>query len=152
MMRDHSGTEGWAWIRHWCWRRCDAGVRTAAAQTPGPDEVLIRTLYSGISAGTELSQYRGSSPFMTRSWDAERRVFRDGDPSWTFPVRNLGYEEVGRIEEVGSGVTRVQPGQLVFGAWNHRGTHLMREAEAEAKLTEALTRASASLPTLARLR
>ena len=103
-------------------------------QTPGPDEVLIRTLYSGISAGTELSQYRGSSPFMTRSWDAERRVFRDGDPSWTFPVRNLGYEEVGRIEEVGSGVTRVQPGQLVFGAWNHRGTHLMREAEAEAKL------------------
>ena len=103
-------------------------------QTPGPDEVLIRTLYSGISAGTELSQYRGSSPFMTRSWDAERRVFRDGDPSWTFPVRNLGYEEVGRIEEVGSGVTRVQPGQLVFGAWNHRGTHLMREDEAEAKL------------------
>ena len=103
-------------------------------RTPGPDEVLIRTLYSGISAGTELSQYRGSSPFMTRSWDAERRVFRDGDPSWTFPVRNLGYEEVGRIEEVGSGVTRVQPGQLVFGAWNHRSTHLMREDEAEAKL------------------
>ena len=18
------GTEGWAWIRHWCWRRCDS--------------------------------------------------------------------------------------------------------------------------------
>ena len=71
---------------------------------------------------------------MTRSWDAERRVFRDGDPSWTFPVRNLGYEEVGRIEEVGSGVTRVRPGQLVFGAWNHRSTHVMREDEAEAKL------------------
>jgi threonine dehydrogenase-like Zn-dependent dehydrogenase len=103
-------------------------------RTPGPDEVLIRTLYSGISAGTELSQYRGSSPFMTRSWDVERRVFRDGDPSWSFPVRNLGYEEVGRIEETGSRVSRVRTGQLVFGAWNHRSVHVMREDEAAARL------------------
>ena len=104
------------------------------ARTPGPGEVLIRTLFSGVSAGTELSQYRGTSPFMSRSWDADQRLFRDGEPSWTFPVRNLGYEEVGRIEEVGSGVTRVRPGQLVFGAWNHRSIHVMREDEAAAKL------------------
>ena len=32
-------------------------------------EVRIRTLFSGISAGTELSQYRGTSPFMNRTWD-----------------------------------------------------------------------------------
>jgi threonine dehydrogenase-like Zn-dependent dehydrogenase len=104
------------------------------ARTPEPHEVLVRTLYSGISAGTELSQYRGSSPFMTRSWDAERRLFRDGSPSWSFPVRNLGYEEVGRIEETGSAVGRVRAGQLVFGAWNHRSVHLMQEDEAAAKL------------------
>jgi threonine dehydrogenase-like Zn-dependent dehydrogenase len=97
-------------------------------------EVLIRTSFSGISAGTELSQYRGTSPFMTRAWDAEQRVFRDGDPSWTFPVRNLGYEEVGRIEAVGSGVRRVRPGQVVFGAWNHRTSHIMGEEEAAGKL------------------
>ncbi len=36
-----------------------------------PDEVRLRTLYSGVSAGTELSQYRGTSPFMNRRWDAE---------------------------------------------------------------------------------
>jgi 2-desacetyl-2-hydroxyethyl bacteriochlorophyllide A dehydrogenase len=99
-----------------------------------PAEVLVRTLYSGISAGTELSQYRGTSPFMTRAWDAGHRLFRDGHPSWTFPVENLGYEEVGRIEEVGSGVTRVRPGQVVYGAWNHRSAHVMGEEEAEAKL------------------
>ena len=99
-----------------------------------PDEVLVRTLYSGVSAGTELSQYRGTSPFMSRTWDADMRIFRDGDPSWTFPVRNLGYEEVGRIEDVGSGVTRVRSGQLVFGAWNHRSVHVMPEDEAAAKL------------------
>jgi threonine dehydrogenase-like Zn-dependent dehydrogenase len=27
-----------------------------------PDEVRIRTLYSGVSAGTELSQFRGTNP------------------------------------------------------------------------------------------
>jgi threonine dehydrogenase-like Zn-dependent dehydrogenase len=101
---------------------------------PAADEVLIGTLYSGVSAGTELSQYRGTSPFMNRSWDAEMRLFRDGEPSWTFPVRNLGYEEVGRIEDVGAGVTRVRPGQLVFGAWNHRSSHVMSEDEAASKL------------------
>ena len=64
----------------------------------------IRTLFSGISAGTELSQYRGTSPFMNRQWDATNRVFRDSDtPSWTFPVRNLGYEEAGEIVETGAG-------------------------------------------------
>lgn len=59
-----------------------------------PHEVLIKTLYSGVSAGTELSQYRGTSPFMDRRWDESRRLFvPDESPSWLYPVRNLGYEE-----------------------------------------------------------
>ena len=45
----------------------------------GPDEVRIRTLFSGISAGTELSQYRGTNPFMHRRWDEERRLFVEAD-------------------------------------------------------------------------
>ena len=97
------------------------------------DEVLIRTSFSGVSAGTELSQYRGTSPFMTGGWDPVQRLFRDGEPAWGFPVRNLGYEEVGRVEEVGRTVTRVRPGDVIFGAWNHRSVHVMREDEAEAK-------------------
>jgi threonine dehydrogenase-like Zn-dependent dehydrogenase len=95
------------------------------------NEVLIRTLYSGISAGTELSQYRGTSPFMNRQWDAEHRVFRDSaTPSWTFPVRNLGYEETGEIVEVGSAVTLVKPGDRIFGTWGHRTAHVMSETDA----------------------
>jgi threonine dehydrogenase-like Zn-dependent dehydrogenase len=97
----------------------------------GPNEVRIRTLFSGISAGTELSQYRGTSPFMNRQWDLANRVFRDAEtPSWSFPVRNLGYEEAGEIVETGAAVTRVKPGDRVFGTWGHRTMHVMAEADA----------------------
>lgn len=103
-----------------------------------PDQVRVRTQFSGISAGTELSQYRGSSPFMNRFWDTERRMFRDGDaPSWTYPVRNLGYEEVGEVVETGGAVTRVRPGDRVFGTWGHRTGHVMAEAEAADRLVPA---------------
>jgi threonine dehydrogenase-like Zn-dependent dehydrogenase len=94
-----------------------------------PDEVRIKTLYSGVSAGTELSQYRGTSPYMSRHWDMDRRVFRDGQPSWTFPVRNLGYEEVGEIVETGTAVEAFKVGDRVFGTWGHRSAHIMKAAD-----------------------
>ncbi|MEA3181217.1 MAG: hypothetical protein QOI59_4740 [Gammaproteobacteria bacterium] len=91
----------------------------------GPEEVRIRTLHSGVSAGTELSQYRGTNPFMHVQWDAHLRLFKRGDgPSWPYPVRNLGYEEVGEIIELGSAVTSVRLGQRIFGTWGHRTHHV----------------------------
>ncbi|WP_205836820.1 zinc-dependent alcohol dehydrogenase [Neorhizobium alkalisoli] len=108
-----------------------------ALSTLQAGDVLIRTLYSGVSAGTELSQYRGTSPFMKRQWDVETRMFRDGTPSWTYPVRNLGYEEVGIVELVGAAVTRIKPGDHVFGTWNHCTAHVMSEAEAAMRLMPA---------------
>src|SRR5690606_33049726 len=84
---------------------------------------------SGVSAGTELSQYRGTSPYMARQWDTERRVFREGAPSWDFPVRNLGYEEVGEIVETGAEVEAFRPGDIVYGTWGHRTGHVMKAAE-----------------------
>jgi threonine dehydrogenase-like Zn-dependent dehydrogenase len=95
----------------------------------GPNEVRIRTLFSGISAGTELSQYRGTNPFMNRRWDEASRLFVAADePSWPYPVRNLGYEESGEIVEVGSGVVDLAPGQRLFGTWGHR-THHVADAD-----------------------
>jgi threonine dehydrogenase-like Zn-dependent dehydrogenase len=92
---------------------------------PGQGQVLVRTLFSGISAGTELSQYRGTSPFMHRRWDETRRLFVDGEsPSWPYPVRNLGYEEVGEIVAIGAGVDGLRIGQLIYGTWNHRSHYL----------------------------
>jgi len=95
----------------------------------GPDEVRIKTLYSGISAGTELTQYRGTNPFMHRQFDEARRLFVDAaEPSWTWPVRNLGYEEVGEIIETGAEVIGLTVGQNVYGTWNHK-THHVADAE-----------------------
>jgi threonine dehydrogenase-like Zn-dependent dehydrogenase len=103
-----------------------------------PSEVRIRTLLSGISGGTELSQYRATSPFMSRQWDQANRVFRDGSPpSWTFPVRNLGYEEVGEVIEIGNAVTGLRPGDHVYGTWGHRTHHVWAEDDAAARILPA---------------
>ena len=94
-----------------------------------PDEVRIRTLFSGISAGTELAQYRGTSPFLHKRWDAERRLFLPGEEaSVTYPLRTWGYEEVGEVVEVGAEVDDIEVGALLFGTWGHR-THHVATAE-----------------------
>jgi threonine dehydrogenase-like Zn-dependent dehydrogenase len=104
----------------------------------GPDEVRIRTLFSGISAGTELSQYRGTNPFMHRRWDEASRMFVEAEaPSWPYPVRNLGYEESGEIVEVGSAVTGLSPGQRIFGTWGHRTHHVADAVYARDRLLPA---------------
>lgn len=89
-----------------------------------PDEVRIRTRYSGISAGTELTYYRGTNPYLTKQWDPERKLFIPGAAaSIAYPVTNLGYEEVGEIIEVGSAVD-LPLGTQLFGTWGHR-THFV---------------------------
>ncbi len=99
------------------------------------DEVRIATLFSGISAGTELSQYRGTNPFMHRRWDEVRRLFVEAEaPSWPYPVVNLGYEEVGQIVELGTGVNDLRVGQRIYGTWNHRSHHVAAAAYARDRL------------------
>jgi threonine dehydrogenase-like Zn-dependent dehydrogenase len=108
------------------------------ARALGPEEVRIRTLYSGISAGTELSQYRGTNPFMNRRWDEAARLFVAADePSWPYPVRNLGYEESGEIVEVGSAVRDLRPGQRLYGTWGHRTHHIADAAWVRDRLLPA---------------
>ena len=85
-----------------------------------PGSVRVRTWYSGISAGTELTAYRGSNPYLTRTWDAERRLFVDGEPSFTYPVEGWGYSEVGEVVEVADGVDAPAVGDVVHGIWGHR--------------------------------
>jgi threonine dehydrogenase-like Zn-dependent dehydrogenase len=90
-----------------------------------PNEVRIKTLHSGISAGTEMTQYYGSSPFLHKRWDTESRLFLpDENTSLTYPVRSLGYEESGVVTEVGNSVHDIKPGQYVFGTWGHRSEHI----------------------------
>lgn len=103
----------------------DLGFEERPDPPLGPDAVRIATRYSGISAGTELTQYRGTSPFMHRRFDEATRLFVASEPpSWPYPVRTLGYEEVGEIVELGSSVNGLAVGQRLYGTWNHRDRHV----------------------------
>lgn len=84
--------------------------------------VRLETLYSGISAGTELTAYRGSNPYLNSEWDAARRLFVPGDSTHSYPLDAWGYEEVGRVSEVGAGVDSDLIGRLVWGTWGHRSS------------------------------
>lgn len=94
----------------------------------GPTDVRVRTWYSGISAGTELSAYRGSNPYLTRTWDDRARLFRDGPPTFSYPVTGWGYSETGEVVEVGEQVSGVAVGDVVHGIWGHR-SEAVRPAE-----------------------
>jgi threonine dehydrogenase-like Zn-dependent dehydrogenase len=85
-----------------------------------PGSVRVRTWYSGVSAGTELTAYRGSNPYLTRTWDATARLFLDGAPTFAYPVQGWGYSEVGEVVEVAEGVTGPAVGDVVHGIWGHR--------------------------------
>ena len=85
-----------------------------------PGSVRVRTWYSGVSAGTELTAYRGSNPYLTRTWDATDRLFRDGTPTFAYPVQGWGYSEVGEVVEVAEGVASPAVGEVVHGIWGHR--------------------------------
>ena len=96
-----------------------------------PHEVRLRTLYSGISAGTELTAYRGSNPYLHKQWDSTRKLFVLAEqPALTYPVSGWGYEEVGEVVELGSEVQAVSIGDIIFGVWGHRSHHIVEESYA----------------------
>jgi 2-desacetyl-2-hydroxyethyl bacteriochlorophyllide A dehydrogenase len=99
-------------------------VATGESALLPPGHLRVRTRYSGISAGTELTAYRGTNPYLTRTWDAEARIFRDGGPGISYPVVGWGYSEVGEVLEVSPELTGTpgmpEPGDLVWGIWGHR--------------------------------
>ncbi len=96
--------------------------------------VRVRTLYSGISAGTELTAYRGSNVYLNKRWDAGRRLFVPGDHSVTYPIAGWGYSEVGQVVEVGDetpDLTGNLPavGEIVYGVWGHRSEAVLPASE-----------------------
>jgi 2-desacetyl-2-hydroxyethyl bacteriochlorophyllide A dehydrogenase len=105
-----------------------------------PGQARIQTLASGISAGTELTAYRGTNPYLSATWDPALRLF--GDPhaeDLAYPLEGWGYSEAGRVVELsgplpgpapepvitgGFGTPPTGPelrvGDIVWGSWGHR--------------------------------
>jgi 2-desacetyl-2-hydroxyethyl bacteriochlorophyllide A dehydrogenase len=86
----------------------------------GPRQIRVRSLVSGISHGTELNLYRGTSAFADRVFDRDLRAFVRPDPPRPAYPATLGYELVGTVDEIGAEVRELQPGDLVHVGAPHR--------------------------------
>ncbi|MFW3168579.1 zinc-binding dehydrogenase [Geodermatophilus sp. CPCC 206100] len=85
---------------------------------PGPGQAWVRTEWSGVSAGTEVAIVRGTDPHFQLHWDPERRAFDPEGPRKAYPVRGLGYMEVGLVTE--SRTPQLAEGSRVAMAYGHR--------------------------------
>ncbi|WP_432142578.1 zinc-dependent alcohol dehydrogenase [Streptomyces sp. bgisy084] len=95
-------------------------IRTVPLPDRGPDEVLVRTLCSGVSRGTETLVFRGGVPVSQHS--VMRAPFQEGD----FPAPlKYGYLNVGVVEEGPSALL----GRTVFCLYPHQ-THYVVPASA----------------------
>jgi 2-desacetyl-2-hydroxyethyl bacteriochlorophyllide A dehydrogenase len=102
-----------------------------AALTPLlADEVRVRTLFSGISAGTELTQYRGTNPLLQKDFDQKSRLFVAAPEKPAYPLEGWGYEQAGEVVELGAGVTHLALGDRLWGSWGHRRFARLTEAVA----------------------
>src|SRR5215216_4207247 len=56
---------------------------------PRKGEFQVETLYTGLSAGTELTFYKGTNPYLRSGLDPELGVFVEGRPGIEYPVKRL---------------------------------------------------------------
>ncbi|MCI4061041.1 zinc-binding alcohol dehydrogenase [Micromonospora sp. R77] len=78
----------------------------------------VETLYSGVSAGTELSFVKGTNPYLNVTWNGDLGLFQPGAASTPYPVNRLGYMQVGRVVE--SRTPAVTVGTVGAMTYGHR--------------------------------
>ncbi|MEJ1160499.1 zinc-dependent alcohol dehydrogenase [Prosthecomicrobium sp. N25] len=88
---------------------------------PGEGQFRVETLYTGLSAGTELTFLKGTNPYLAARWDEPYAVFVPGEPGLAYPVPFLGYMEVGRVVETRS--PAVRDGDVVAMTYGHKTGH-----------------------------
>jgi threonine dehydrogenase-like Zn-dependent dehydrogenase len=95
-----------------------------------PSSALLKTLFSGVSHGTEMLLYRGHAPKFEHSWDDGLRHFHTGVPGVNGKPLSMGYETVARVEAVGEDVRDLAPGDVVWIDAPHRETHVVDTGKA----------------------
>lgn len=112
-------------------------VRDVEVPPPGPGEVQIATLFSGISAGTEMNVYRGTAPQWHLHRDPATKLFsRAESPDWSYPFV-YGYANVGRVAAVGVGVESPSAGDIVFSYTPHQSL-VVSQADAAVVLPDGV--------------
>lgn len=108
-------------------------LREEQLPEPGPDEILVRSLCSGISSGTEMLAYRGQLP-KHQALDASIDTLDNHSTAYPF---QYGYSNVGRVEAAGSKVDSNMLGKTVFALQPH-ATHYITSADAVIELPERM--------------
>lgn len=104
-------------------------IRPIEKPHPGPGQVLIQSVFSGISAGTEMNVYRGLAPQWTKHQDPVTGLFEASEGSdWHYPLE-YGYANVGEIVELGTGVADDLLGKTVFSYTAHRDFNIASAAD-----------------------
>ncbi len=91
-------------------------IRDADLPSPVEGEVLVRTLFSGVSRGTETLVFRGGVP--ESQYGAMRAPFQEGD--FPGPVK-YGYLNVGLVEEGPASLV----GRTVFCLYPHQTRYVV---------------------------
>jgi threonine dehydrogenase-like Zn-dependent dehydrogenase len=82
----------------------------------------VATLFSGVSAGTELSYVKGTNPYLNVTWNADLGLFQPGPASAPYPVTRLGYMQVGRVVE--SRTPAIAVGAVAAMTYGHRSGYV----------------------------
>ncbi len=91
-------------------------LRDEALPAPGPDDVVVDTLYSGISRGTESTVFHGRVP--PEEYQRMRAPFQTGD--FPGPLK-YGYSSVGRVAH-GPAALR---DKVVFALYPHQTRYVV---------------------------
>ncbi len=94
-------------------------IRAEILNAPGPNEARVRTLFSGISRGTESLVFRGAVP--PSQYQAMRAPFQHGD--FPAPVK-YGYCNVGVVEHGPADLS----GRTVFCLFPHQDRYVVPAA------------------------
>jgi NADPH:quinone reductase-like Zn-dependent oxidoreductase len=103
-------------LAFWLREPCVGEIRPVSLPDPTPAEVLVKTLHSAVSRGTETLVFRGGVPASQHA--AMRAPFQDGD--FPGPVK-YGYLNVGVVE---SGPAQLQ-GRTVFCLYPHQTSYVV---------------------------
>jgi threonine dehydrogenase-like Zn-dependent dehydrogenase len=114
-MVDEQGTAHAFWLRS----PGHGEIRPVTLPEPGRDDVLVRTVRSGVSRGTELRVFRGGVP--PEQYATMRAPFQEGD--FPGPVK-YGYLSVGAVEQ---GPRRLR-GRTVFCLYPHQTAYVVPAA------------------------
>lgn len=103
------------------------------------DQIRVKSIYSGVSHGTEMNVYRGLAPFFRKKQDPATRLFVKAEKSelWEYPVRScdpgvwyMGYASVGEVVETGSAVQNVKVGDIVAIGTPHQEENVVKGEKA----------------------